>query len=320
MLDWGKQDVSDWLFDVCRAPEAVIDKVTSVITNGRLLAEMEYATLEPLGLGYFFTNLIFNEACLRRDYPEITVPSQPYAWPYNGIMHPGNTALVVVDMQNDFLDREGYIAQVNKSFDIDKARQIIPPLQSVLNKMRQLNFHIIHTREGHHGSLMDLPANKHWRSRMGRSDPGIGDPAPYKQGTSRILTRDEPGWEIIPELAPLPSEIIIDKPGKGAFCGTSLELHLQLAKIQNLVFTGVTTDVCVHTIIREANDRGYECLLLGDATCSIEVEVHDAALRSIQLSNGIFGCTASSASFVAALDNVASAKAERKKRVIKGAK
>jgi nicotinamidase-related amidase len=314
MLDWSKSDVANWLFDVCRAPEEVIEKVLTVVKNGRDLAQAEYATFEPLGLGYFFTNLIFNEACLRRDYPEIRVNSEPYAWPYNGILHPGNTALVVVDMQNDFLDKEGYIAQVNKSFDINKAREIIPPLQSVLHKMRDLNFHIIHTREGHHGSLMDLPANKHWRSRMGRNDPGIGDPAPYKGGMSRILTRDQPGWEIIPELAPLPEEIIIDKPGKGAFCATSLELHLQLAKIQNLVFTGVTTDVCVHTIIREANDRGFECLLLGDATCSIEVEVHDAALRSIQLSNGIFGCTTPTKTFVDALDQVSTSKAARKNK------
>lgn len=304
MVDWTKNDVADWLFDVCRAPDDVINKVLSVVHNGRDLSKMEYASLEPLGIGYFFANTIFNEACLRRDYAEVHVKAEPYAWPYNGILHPGNTALVVVDMQNDFLDPEGYIAQVNKSFDINNARQIIPQVKSALDKMREMNFHIIHTREGHHGSLMDLPPNKHWRSRMGRGDPGIGDPAPYKGGLSRILTRDQAGWEIIPELTPLDREIVIDKPGKGAFYATNLDLHLGLAKVQNLVFTGVTTDVCVHTIIREANDRGYECLLLGDATCSIEVEVHDAALRSIQLSNGIFGCTTSTADFVAALTQI----------------
>lgn len=168
-----------------------------------------------------------------------------------GIFHPGNTALVIVDMQNDFLDHEGYIAQVNKAFNVKKAREIIPHVKSALDLMRKMNFHIIHTREGHHESLLDLPANKHWRSRVTRTDPGIGDYAPYKGGNSRILTRGHPGWEIIPELTPYPTEIIIDKPGKGAFVGTSLELHLQLANIQNLVFTGVTTDVCVHTIIRE---------------------------------------------------------------------
>jgi len=181
--------------------------------------------------------------------------------------------------------------------------------------MRQQKFHIIHTREGHHASLMDLPANKHWRSRMSRDDPGIGDPAPYKGGKSRILTRGYAGWEIIPELAPLPEEIVIDKPGKGAFMGTSFELHLQLAKIQNLVFTGVTTDVCVHTIIREANDRGYECLLLGDATCSIEEEVHDAAVRSIQLSNGIFGCTTPTSNWIDALQKIAETKGAAKQHI-----
>lgn len=305
MKEWSKKEVGDWLFDVCRAPDDVINKVLTVVKDGRHLARLEYADLEPLNLGYFFSKTIANEAFLRRDYPEVHVQAaEPYPWPYNGIMHPGNTALIVVDMQNDFLDPEGYIAQVNKSFDINAARKIIPNVKSALDKMRKLNFHIIHTREGHHSSLMDLPPNKHWRSRMGRNDPGIGDPAPFKGRQSRILTREQEGWEIIPELTPLPNEIVIDKPGKGAFYGTNLDLHLGLAKVQNLVFTGVTTDVCVHTIIREANDRGYECLLLGDATCSIEVEVHDAALRSIQLSNGIFGCTVDTATFVQSLDNI----------------
>jgi nicotinamidase-related amidase len=219
----------------------------------------------------------------------IKVDAEPYDFEFD----PRLTALVVIDMQRDFVEPGGFGEQLGN--DVSRLRGVIPPLQRLLTVMREGGYLVIHTREGHRPDLSDCPPTKIDRGRL---SCGIGDVGPM----GRILVRGSYGHDIVDELKPWDDEIVLDKPGKGAFFATDLDLMLKNRGVESLVVTGVTTEVCVNTTVREANDRGYECLVLEDCVGSYFPEFQEYALRMIKAQGGIFGWVTGSMQLLAAMN------------------
>jgi nicotinamidase-related amidase len=218
----------------------------------------------------------------------VVVPARPYEY----VFEPETAALLVIDMQRDFLEPGGFGEALGN--DVARLRVVLDPTRRVLEAWRARRLMVVHTREGHLPDLSDCPPTKRVRGRLLR---GIGDPGPM----GRVLVRGEPGHDIVPDLAPWSGEPVVDKPGKGAFYATELEHILRVRGIRSLIVCGVTTEVCVHSTVREANDRGFECLVLEDCVASYFPEFHDVALRMIAAQGGIFGWVSRSDALLGAL-------------------
>lgn len=225
------------------------------------------------------------------------VEAVPYDWPHDASFSPFTSALVIVDMQRDFCAPGGYLD--HQGYDISPTQTLIPRIQHVLYAFRDAGFPVYHTREGHRPDLSTLSSRERFRSKNNATGLGIGSQGPL----GRLLVRGEPGHDIVSELYPLDDEPVIDKPGHGAFAHTDFELLLRIRGIKNLVVAGVTTDVCVSTTIREANDRGFDCLLLEDGTAASDPNLHIGACESIKMEGGIFGAAAKLDNVIEAVEN-----------------
>ncbi|EFX05007.1 isochorismatase family protein [Grosmannia clavigera kw1407] len=224
-----------------------------------------------------------------------SIAAKPYSWPHDASFGPEKTALVVIDMQVDFCAPGGYMD--SQGYSIEPARAVIPRIQALLAGFRTAGFPIYHTREGHRPDLSTLSSRELLRSRNNESGLGIGDMGPM----GRLLVRGERGHEIVPELQPLADEPVVDKPGRSAMQYTDLKLLLDNRGVRNLVLCGVTTDVCVTTTMRDANDMGMDCVIVSDACAAGREDLHDAALASICEEGGIFGAVTTTADLLTAL-------------------
>lgn len=218
------------------------------------------------------------------------VAGDPYPWPIEHGLDPALAAVLVIDMQADFCAPDGYMG--NLGFDTTPLRAPIEPIRRVLGAARAARVMVIHTRQGYRPDLADFPPHRRARNRYMGAAAGADGPS---------LRRDTPGWQIIPELTPEPGEPIIDKRANGAFHGTDLADVLVARRIEYLAFCGNTIDVCVHTTLRDANDRGFQCLLLSDCCGAVDPAIHAASVNMVKIENGVFGCVATADDFAAAL-------------------
>lgn len=222
----------------------------------------------------------------------LQIKAEPYPFEFE----PRTTALLMIDMQRDFLEAGGFGEMLGN--DVSLLRSTIEPCKAVLKAAREAGLFVVHTREGHRPDLSDAPSAKLARGHL---KTGIGDTG----SMGRVLVRGEAGHDLIPELAPRPGEPVVDKPGKGAFYETDLHSILRNQGIRSLIVCGVTTEVCVHTSVREANDRGYECIVLSDCVGSYFPEFQRVALDMIKAQGGIFGWVAPSREALAAIGPLA---------------
>jgi nicotinamidase-related amidase len=223
----------------------------------------------------------------------ISIKARPFEYPYDGNMMPGRTALLIIDMQIDFLSSDGYFAR--KGYDPSPLRAILPTVVAVIDTARKAGCLIIYTRQGYRADLADMTDYERWRRRRAGLD-----------GTE-VLLRGSPGFQIVPEIEIHPGDVIVDKTANGAFTHTDLEHILRAKGITHLLFSGCTTDVCVHTTMREAADRNFQCLLIEDACASGDLYAHEAGIHMVTVEDGIFGVVATSAEVIGSLRKLTTA-------------
>jgi biuret amidohydrolase len=220
------------------------------------------------------------------------IRARPFDYPYNGELDPARTALLIIDLQVDFLSSDGYFAR--KGYDPAPLRVILPNVGALASAARQTGCLVIFTRQGYRADRADMTSYDRWRRRRA----GLDNPA---DPASNVLLRGRPGFEIVPELAVESGDVVVDKTANGAFCYTDLDSVLRVRGITHLLFTGCTTDVCVHSTLREAADRDYQCLLIEDACASGDAYAHQAAVHMVTVEDGIFGVVGSTKAVLDAL-------------------